>query len=334
MAVPPKWRDKIASALRPIRGSTDLTALSAADVEAAILALSKLPPCDLQQARFVIEDALDQRTRNLNWQQNAQQQLKANPRLAALLMFHYSGYARQAALDVMDWPLDGGIFVTALVARLNDWVPEVRVAALRCAERVLPQTGPEPLADALLEIADRLKTFGRWSEPPAVLDQSFQRTDVGEALARRLVAAGDWRVRSFQTLLRYGSLDQHLPELAARAVKPAIRAIATQTLILGEARWIDGYEWQWTDKSLGKRRRVNLFSARPVARPATPEELIQQAAKDRSTAVRRVAVAALYVRELQISNATEIAELLSGDKNAAIRKRADFFLGMAAKPQT
>src|SRR5688500_1724358 len=95
-----------------------------------------------------------------------------------LLLFHRRGHAREEALERLTGGLRSPFFVVAVACRLNDWVPQVRRAARRCAERTFPLTEPAFLAEASIALVDRRQSWRRWSDEAAVLDAMMARADV------------------------------------------------------------------------------------------------------------------------------------------------------------
>jgi len=253
--------------------------------------------------------------------------LQINHDYAWLFLFHPDGYLREAALDHIRGPPTSPFFFAALAWRLNDWARPVRLAAQRCAERVLPDVAVADAAGAAPYLLDRRTAWGRWTSEPKLLDNVFEREDVMAALALQFrespIGALATRLRH---CLRYPSIDRHLPELAAAAVGPAVRAIAYQCLISGKATWPVGFEWIWIDKVYGIRRRVPKLATRDIPKTRPAVELIRNAARDKSPFVRRVAADALITARAQLpAEAVEalIADL-EKDKSPAIRSRADF----------
>ncbi|WP_426318938.1 hypothetical protein [Pseudoduganella sp. R-43] len=93
------------------------------------------------------------------------------------LLAQRSGYAREAAIDrVMALGGDGAI--PAIMPRLNDFVPEVRAAARRAIQALLPSAGHEDLL-AVVGFTWRLRHFSR-------LNHSAWISSAQAELARRL----------------------------------------------------------------------------------------------------------------------------------------------------
>jgi hypothetical protein len=256
-----------------------------------------------------------------------QELMVKNHDYAWLFLFHPSGYVREAALHAVSEPPTSPFFFSVLAWRLNDWVPAVRKAAERCAERVLNRTAPEVAAKAAQYLLDRRLVWGRWSDEPKVLDASFSRDDVITALALQLQEGRTGPLATcLRNALRYPTVDGHLPRLAAAAVQPLVRAVAYQCLIFGKASWCVGFEWVWIDKAYGVRKRVPALETRDVRRIRPAVDLIREAAHDESPFVRRVAADALIAARSQLPDEAALIAHLANDQSSAIRSRADFML--------
>ena len=126
--------------------------------------------------------------------------------------------------------------------------------------------------------------------------------------------------------LRAPTLDQHLLEIATKAIQPSVRARAYKALILGKAVWVEGRQWQWTDVRYCQGRLKNVLSERPLSTPTLPE-FLSSAAADRSSIVRRVAAEALVREMSSLGNiALPLARQLAGDSSTAVAERGAFVL--------
>jgi hypothetical protein len=255
------------------------------------------------------------------------------PRYAWLFIFHHNGYVRHAALEAIRSPPTSAFFFAAIALRLNDWVPQVRAAAMACAARVLGDAAPSVAALSATALLDRRLVWSRWDSEFESLDAIFGRADVVEKLADHLSLAGAGpRANWLRHALRYPNMDAQLARLAADAVNPAVRAVALQTLVTRIARWPVGFEWRWIDKVYGKRHRVAVYEDRPIAEDIPVAVLINAGVYDRSPMVRRVAADALMSRRTEVPNAQMLIERLAIDKSAALRSRADFLLRQGELP--
>jgi len=200
------------------------------------------------------------------------------PELAYLFVFHRDGFVRELALDQMQ-ELQSPFYVAALAFRLNDWVAQVRAAAVRCAERVFPNTAANELANASLFLLGRPFAWGRWSDETEALDKALSRYDVADAREGILRNA---RSESMGAILRYASrweaMDRHLDGLATRAFLPPVRGAAFQELIEGFARWPVGWRKESTDRIYAQFRLIRQYDERPILPSRPLESLVEQAA--------------------------------------------------------
>lgn len=255
------------------------------------------------------------------------EQLLALPGLEYLFVFHRDGRLREAALLKITGGLPTPFLFAAVVWRLNDWAAPVRQAAARCANRSFPVTAPSVVARTAAELLVRQASWGRWRDERTMLDRVFSRKDVAAHLAELI--AGEKTGPQASTLryaLRTPALDPHLERIAYEAVQPAARAVALNALIDGKTEWPTGTAWQWIDKSMGLRRRVPVFSSRTLSVSASRKALIEQGVKDRSAAVRKVALTGVIRHLLGTEEAHALATPLLQDRSPSVRERAAFIV--------
>lgn len=251
------------------------------------------------------------------------------PQLAQLFIFHRDGWLREAALHSLSKPPDNPFEFTAVVYRLNDWVEPVRSAAAACARRLFPRTSANVVAEASLFLFRQIPKLGRWGERErGLLESTLYRSDVIRALAELLSARRSGPVAlPFRHALRRPGLDDMLPRLASESPLPLVRAIAFETLIMKRARWLVQYRYEWVDKRFNIRRLVPEYDSRPVDHQLPVENLLRQAAKDSTVAVRKVAVRGLIdLRNSLSSDMSDLAHALAQDESSAIRERGKFYL--------
>jgi hypothetical protein len=192
-------------------------------------------------------------------------------------------HLREAALRAIKTLPPAPFFAAALAWRLNDWVPQVRLAAKGCLQLVAPQMSARVAADAAFYLLARRFVWRRWRDDAGILDQIFARDDVLAALAAELEVRATGSVRaSFRQALRFPNFDRHLPRLAANASQPSVRAIAYQSLISGKVSWPVGFEWFWIDKVYNKRRIIPTLQARDIERTRPVDNLLAAGIADRS----------------------------------------------------
>lgn len=247
-------------------------------------------------------------------------------RIELLFLFHRSGWMREAALKQLDEPLNSAFWVAAVAHRLNDWVPQVREAAVDCAERCFRKTEPAIFAEAAVLLLARRQLWGRWGEREIrTLDTTLARRDITDCLASRIMLSTTGPMAQVMRLaLRQPEMERHLPQLAKRAVLPAVRAAAAQVLLFGEVTWHDGSERKWIDKSLGVLRRVPRVKRRTLEQIRELEPVVDRAAGDPSPVVRRVAADALIRHSHRLTNFDSIRHRLANDRAPSIRERIDF----------
>ena len=328
--------EEIAAPLSRLGKAISAGRVTAAEARAALAAISRLPPEAVRWADRPIARLL-----GIDWQysysrpslvgmfgpdQAAFTLLNAHPDLAALFLFHHSGFVRQRALETLSAPPATPFLLTALMLRLNDWVRQVRVSARYRAERLLPQTSPEVVAAAAPYLLDRWRKWGRWeADGIAVLDAALQRPEVVAALVQRFLSKTPGSLAiPLRHALRGPSLDPYLYELAHNAVHPSVRVIALTALINKRTSWPAGFRQQWIDKTYGLSRRVVVLESRAVPHDYPTAPLIRTALKDRSAAIRRVAADAVIEQRAGLPDVDDLADAMSVDRTPAIRDRGEF----------
>ncbi len=304
----------------------------------AVDLMSDLSPADIARADSAIADAALLHIHRqvpsrvglwLRFRTNVSdmEQLLRTPGLEKLFIFHRDGRLREAALVRLSGGLPNPFLFAAIAWRLNDWAYPVRAAAVLCARRCFPSTAPAVVAATARALLVRRLTWARWANECQPLDEAFTRADVAQHLADIFIQS---RTGPAATMLRHAlrcpALDQYLNEIARRAVQPAVRAVALETLIDRRAKWPIGYAWEWIDKSMGLRRRVIAFDNRDVDIATSKGDLIARGVHDRSAAVRRVALDAVIRHMSGISEGKEYAAKLAEDSSWSVRERAAFIL--------
>lgn len=254
-------------------------------------------------------------------------QLLRTPGLEYLFVFHREGRLREAALLKITGGLPSPFLFAAVLWRLNDWAEPVRRAAARCASRSFAVTEPTVVARTAAELLVRQASWRRWQEERSILDDVFGRNDVAAELAILLSNATTGpQASTLRYALRTSALDQHLEQLATSAAQPSVRAVALITLIDGKAGWPSGSAWRWIDKSMGLRRREPVFDHRVLTIAPPRDALIERSLRDKSAAVRKVALGGVIQHLLGTEQARAMAAPLRRDRSPAVRERAEFIL--------
>lgn len=258
-------------------------------------------------------------------------QLLRTPGLEYLFLFHRDGRLREAALRRVTGGLPSAFLLAAVCWRLNDWAKPVRDAAVLCADRTFPLTDPAIVARTATELLVRQASWGRWRDERDLLDRVFGRDDVAAHMAELITSE---RTGPLASVLRYAlrtpALDRHLEQIAREAAQPSVRAAALQALINQKAEWPTGSVWQWIDKPMGLRRRVTVFDHRPLTAAPAREMLLALGVRDRSAAVRKVALTGVIRFLAGTPEARAIAALLVADRSPVVRERAAFILRSSA----
>ena len=248
------------------------------------------------------------------------------PRQSYIDLFSHDGYRRQAALGAINGA-PSPFFLAAIALRLNDWVPQVRQAAEGCARRIFPQTDAAIIITAAPFLMDGRWRWKRWGPEVAVVDDTFARADVVAALANEMVTSSDTRMgRLFALVLRSTMLDGFLDRLAADAILPQIRALATRTLLSGEVKWRVARRWEYSEQIYNRGHWAGVYQERLPPMTSRPLAIIEQAARDRAVVVRKIAADAIISRRLELGRAEllRLTALLRNDKSAGIRERMAF----------
>lgn len=257
--------------------------------------------------------------------------LSRQPALAPIFLRHSNGFVREAALNTFG-PVPVSAFIFASLAyRLNDWVAPVRASAAAALERVTPRMPLSTIAKAVPFLLTNSAQWGRWSQYDKVLEPLFAREQVVAALADQIAAPSQGgEIALLRHLMRRPTIDHALPRLAGAARAPAVRAIASEALIIGSAKLQTGWRHHWLDKSVGARGRTPTFQMRALTIDAQQSAALLNAARDRASAVRKVAADAVIAGFPDHAAVAAVIELLKDDCNHGVRERIAFALRQQA----
>lgn len=249
------------------------------------------------------------------------------PGLKYLFLFHFNGRVREIALQSIDGELESPFWFGAVCLRLNDWAEPVRNAAFLCAQRCFPVTAADIIAKGAVSLVLTQNTWERWGVERTELDAALSRPDVVEHIAKIIRERQTGPVsKILRLMMRSRAIDVHLPQLAAEARQPAVRAMAVQTIADMTAAWPSHWEWKWIDKFMGRRKKVHTFERRTVNVEVDRMDIIHAAALDNAAIVRLAALDALIKYDPFSARAAQLAHQLKNDKNHSVRMRADFLI--------
>lgn len=305
----------------------------------------KKSPCILTRVTAFIEDTkttpldkLAERERLIRGSQYQEPNLKYSslqlksdrtPFLLWFDLFSRNGYRREKVLRNTDEAAPSAFLLAILFRRLNDWVPQVRMAATHAVKRVIAKTPPLIVAEALWATFPDLEKWTRNIEVAQLLNETaLRRPDIQDALSEKLISATSGpAAKVLQQFSRSSSVDRHLLNMASQAIQPAVRAAAYRILLSEQAKWVTHWKWQWVDKIFGEKRRAAVFETRPISINVDLLSVLAAAAIDPSPIVRRVAGDSLIARQHLFGEDTrKIAISLSKDNYPSIAERGRFVL--------
>jgi hypothetical protein len=311
-----------------------------AEIAQVFAAVSKLKPQQISSADTQIANAAGL----FNWEEQPygikfklftkptrEQMLKRHEKLKYLYVFHRNGYMREAVLHMINEPLTSPFFVAALLWRLNDWVPEVRLAAEKCIERIFPMSKSVIIAEAVLPLISNWSNWSRWGSEKYILDACLEREGVVISVVDQIENSKIGPMSSvLKAALRKPVLDNFLIHIAANSIQPSVRAVAIQALIDGYVRWPVGFDWQWIDKPMGKRHRIKKFDKRPITVETVQNKTVALGISDRSPAVRSVTMSAIIRNRGAIEETLQIARHMINDSCRSVREKAQYLIDSSA----
>ena len=307
--------------------------LSNARLAAFVAALDECSPWQIagfdQTARHAQREHHSRQTvRRKSWFQqkndyfaDADQALRLKSDASFLFSMSHHGYIRERAVKSLNLKSRSGKVLTVL--RCNDWVGAVRNAALRRLRSDINRWTVEDLSELAFFLLSKRREWGRGGAATAmeIMSQHHWPAALRHALMTEMKGP---LARELRELLISPAFDDHLFDLSTSARSFQIRLVATQTILDRKARWLVGREWKWQDKSLGKKRRVNVFEERAIKiSEVALEQVLSRASRDKCAAIRKLAANYLIQNGPQSDDTIEI--VLKTDKNAAIRARMNFF---------
>ena len=242
---------------------------------------------------------------------------------------NFDGYRRENALRIPSDGAPNAFLFAIMLRRLNDWVPEVRSAAIENIPTIAAKTNPEIIIAALWGILPNLTSWGRI--PKREMETLLSLTDTPQVVTKIVTtieksSAGP-AVFVLSQLSRNNNVDEFLPRLATSSIQPAVRAKIYKWLIDRKVIWLEGKRWVWIDRMYCKGGYEPFHGERVLLCETPVRELIAQAATDQSAFVRRVAASALIAHRKSIGHeGVEIATVLSQDRYPSVAERGQFFL--------
>ena len=239
------------------------------------------------------------------------------------------GYRRERALRAGSAGAPNGFLFAMVLRRLNDWVPQVRAAACEQVPTIAANTKPEHILEALWAILPHVHTWGRLEVKELEVLTSLLGVDgVPSRLAAKLIEATAGPAAAILGQAgRQPVLDTFLPIISKKAVQPAVRAKAYRSQLEEHMVWLEGRQWVWTDVRYCQGRYEPVLGERKIRVYQALLKTLEDAARDNSPIVRRVAGDALIAKRDSIgADAVPIAAILASDPYPSVAERGKFVL--------
>lgn len=252
-----------------------------------------------------------------------EQAIAGDPRIALLFLHSHDGRLRETAVRSMSVEDADAAAHTALLLRCNDWVPQVREAAIARLRDHAPRLSQAALARLVVFGLARVDIWQRGgSEALTELkDCPLWLSAMEDAFATQ---ADGPLVHVFKRQILEGRLDHALPRLARSARSAFVRSTAAECVLTERVRWKSGYKRQWVNRPLDISRRVPIFEDRTLEiEPEDCAAVVRSGARDTSAMVRKK-VADTFIRDGGKDFSEEVT-LLSEDPAASVRSRMEFF---------
>lgn len=313
--------------------STFRTALHNLPAESVPRGASEIRDIAQMNRRYVFREPVGLTTRLLRAhgfkRLNVNTLLREHPDLGWLLMFHGNGYVRQAAMETLTSSPKCPFEIAAVVYRMNDWVANVRAASNAYAREFLATTRADAMSESAFFLLPHMMHLNRWDDQAlSIVHEGIYRADVLDEMRLQFLAPRSGRVgQTLRIVLQRADFDIHLEKLALDSMIPTVRAIAAETLLMGRARWFVGFRREWVNKVHGISRRIAEYEARAVEIDFAGTNVLQSAARDKSSLVRRIAADFLITKRKNLTaEMKEILDFLMNDKSPAVRSRIDFLI--------
>jgi len=321
-------KDDIVSVIKDFTLSIDSNNDYRGDMSSLIQITSNLKLMNLDYwerlIRSELDDNLPSATRS-EWKLS----FKPNAKSTWLGIVNGDGHKREKSLLALSGGAPNAFFFALVVRRLNDWVPQVRKAAIEILPSLFRSTKPEYVAEVLCVLLLNWHSWGRVEEAD---NQKFldmiATEEIALLLKSHLIASTSGPMPSLLSQIgRTDILDNYLNEIASEAIQPYVRAKAYRSLFESRMTWVKGQEWQWIDKVYGQGKLIPIIAERKINVQSPFLELLNEAADDRSPIVRQVSAEFLIrnIENLGIQSRI-FAEKFAADKSSNVAEQGKFVL--------
>ena len=254
---------------------------------------------------------------------------RSTPFLTWIDLCSGDGFRRERTLRALSGAAPNSFFFAMAVRRLNDWVPQVRVAAREKLPLIAAASKPEHIVDVLCAVLPYWSSWGRMEvDDRQILLDIAAIEDVTQSLRSRLVHGTAGPLASVLSQAgRSSVLDTYLKEIAGNAIQPSVRAKAYKSLLDGKMVWLDGRKWEWIDIRYCKGHFMPIHVDRPLSVSISFAETLKAALVDQSSFVRRIAGDVLIRESTAIGPiAIQLANNLASDSDPSVAERGKFAL--------
>ncbi len=255
--------------------------------------------------------------------------LLPDPKNPWLGMIYADGYVRENSLRNMTTGAPNTFFLALFVRRFNDWVPQVRAAARAALPIVIQNTAPEYVIPALSMAIIRWHTWEHIeTNDQALLLQTISHPDRTPQLVAYLINATAGPIPALLSQIgRSEHIDSYLNLIADNAVQPHVRAKAFRCLFEGRFFWLEYREFQRARGFYGQDTFTPIIGERKITVHVPLLDLLQRAADDPSSIVRKVA-AEFVIRNIETlgNDAQDFAALFATDSSDNVAEQGRFIL--------
>ena len=299
-----------------------------ADFSPVIEATCLLPLSNLEYWERLIRDEY---YRSVAKSHESRWQLWSNksPPITLIDLCSWDGRRRERALRTIGSQAPNRFFMALVLRRLNDWVPQVRTAAIELLPNLVEQSNTSDVADVIFFT---LCHWSSWARIEGVGKEALLRALSDERVSHqvkiKLVSSPAGPLCSVLSQVgRTDCLDNSLVNIAHDAIQPTLRAKAYRCLFEKRISWVEGKRWEWTDIRYCEGRVKPVVSEREISVTTSFRLLLQNAANDNSSIVRRVA-AEMLISNLEKSGeeASMFAQKFASDRSKAVAERGQYAL--------
>lgn len=320
--------DKIKLALNELALSINSGSKTVSDNSLLIEVSSQIPVSNMEYwERFIREEysTVLKSTEQPKWKIWS----TPSPFLTWVDLCSWDGYRREKTLRTLTVNVPNRFLLALVFRRLNDWVPQVRLAARELLPRIINGSNPSHVVDAICFTLSHWSSWKRIEElDRKTLLEAISNKEFSNIVKEKIITATSGPVTLILAQAsRTPILDSSYYQIAHKAIQPSVRAKAYRSLLDNKVTWIEGKKWVWTDIKYCKGRMKAIVSERDLSVTTPFLSTLQSAAIDNSSIVRRVA-AEFLIKELGSlgDEAVKLAELFSKDKSTAVAERGAFAL--------